>query len=234
MSDTAQDVFEIMRTTRPMRRLSPDPVPDELIERVLDAGTWAPNSLNAQPYRFLVMRDRESVAFFAERYDKAIKRGFAGLTLDPADSSPRARNIRVALSFGERMADVPVLLVICGVRDWPFAVPQDQRVGVPPPSYGSVYPCVQNMLLACRALGLGASLTTIHQLFEGELCAGPSRTTTGLSRCYRSVTRWAASAPWVGGRRVRSPGMLAGVRARQQHKDRHHDGHVDRGPLARG
>jgi nitroreductase len=171
MSDTAQDVFEIMRTTRPMRRLSPDPVPDELIERVLDAGTWAPNSLNAQPYRFLVMRDRESVAFFAERYDKAIKRGFAGLTLDPADNSPRARNIRVALSFGERMADVPVLLVICGVRDWPFAVPQDQRVGVPPPSYGSVYPCVQNMLLACRALGLGASLTTIHQLFEGELCA---------------------------------------------------------------
>ncbi len=171
MSEVVQDVFEIMRTTRPMRRLKPDPIPDELIERVLDAGTWAPNSLNSQPYRFLVVRERESVAFFAERYDKGIKRGFAGLTLDPADNSPRARNIRVALSFGERMADVPVLLVVCGVRDWPFGVPQDQRTGVPPPSYGSVYPCVQNMLLACRALGLGASLTTIHQLFEAELCA---------------------------------------------------------------
>ena len=64
---------------------------------------------------------------------------------------------------------VPVLLLVCGKRDWPFAVPTEQRVGHAPPSYGSVYPCVQNILLACRALGLGATLTTMHQMFEAEL-----------------------------------------------------------------
>ncbi len=169
MQNDSQGVFEIMRTMRPMRRLKPDPVPDALLERVLDAGTWAPNSLNSQPYRFLVIRDPDSKRFFAERYDRAIKEGFAGLELDPADASPRARNIRTAMSFGGRMADVPVLLVICGKRDWPFAVPPEARNGVAPPSYGSVYPCVQNILLACRAVGLGASLTTMHQVFEDEL-----------------------------------------------------------------
>lgn len=44
-------------------------------------------------------------------------------------------------------------LVICGVRDWPFRVPNEERVGPAPPDYGAVYPCVQNMLLACRAVG---------------------------------------------------------------------------------
>ena len=40
-----------------------------------------------------------------------------------------------------------------------------------PPNYGAIYPCVQNILLACRAVGLGAALTTMHQVFEEEMCA---------------------------------------------------------------
>ena len=67
------------------------------------------------------------------------------------------------------MPEVPLLILACGKRDWPFAVPEDMRVGLAPPSYGSVYPAVQNLLLACRGLGLGASLTTLHQMFESEL-----------------------------------------------------------------
>ena len=49
-------------------------------------------------------------------------------------------------------------------------MPQEERVGKAPPNYGAVYPCVQNILLACRAVGLGAALTTMHQVFEDELC----------------------------------------------------------------
>ena len=77
--------------------------------------------------------------------------------------------MRAALALGKRLKDVPVLLFICGVRDWPFAVSHSDRVGLAPPSYGSVYPCIQNILLGCRAKGLGASLTTMHQVFEKDM-----------------------------------------------------------------
>ncbi len=60
-------------------------------------------------------------------------------------------------------------MVVCGLRDWPFKVPEAERVGLAPPNFGAIYPCVQNILLACRAVGLGAALTTMHQVFEGEL-----------------------------------------------------------------
>ncbi|NIP98434.1 MAG: nitroreductase family protein [Akkermansiaceae bacterium] len=164
------DVFHTMSTMRPMRRLKPDPVPQELIDQVLEAGGWAPNSQNTQPYRFVVVRDAESREFFGARYDVALRKGFAGREPAEDDRSPQARNIRRALAFGKEVKDAPVHLIVCGKRDWPFAVPTEDRVGTAPPSYGSVYPCVQNILLACRALGLGASLTTMHQMFEGELC----------------------------------------------------------------
>ena len=61
------------------------------------------------------------------------------------------------------------MIFICGERDWPMAVAESDRVGLAPPSPASVYPCVQNILLGCRAKGLGASLTTMHQVFEAEL-----------------------------------------------------------------
>ena len=51
------ELFEIIRTTRAMRRLKPDPVPDALINRILEAGQCAPNGGNAQHWRFLVVKD---------------------------------------------------------------------------------------------------------------------------------------------------------------------------------
>jgi len=69
----------------------------------------------------------------------------------------------------DHLQDAPYLLLVCGERDWPFKVPAEERVGLAPPNYGAVYPCVQNILLACRAVGLGAALTTMHQVFEAEL-----------------------------------------------------------------
>jgi len=71
----------------------------------------------------------------------------------------------------DHMQDFPVLLLVCGERDWPFKVAKEDRVGLAPPNFGAVYPCVQNILLACRAVGLGAALTTMHQVFEDELHA---------------------------------------------------------------
>ncbi|MGR9090069.1 MAG: nitroreductase family protein [Gammaproteobacteria bacterium] len=167
--DDKQDIFHIMKTNRPMRRLKPDPVAQELLLEILDAASCAPNSMNTQPYKFLVVRERETKAFFGEHYDNAMKTRFARFMPDHKDNSRNARNIRTAMALGPRIKDVPVLLFVCGERDWPLAVPEAARVGLAPPSFGSVFPCVQNILLGCRAKGLGASLTTMHQVFEAEL-----------------------------------------------------------------
>ncbi len=163
--------FDLVGNVRAMRRLKPDPVPRELIERVLEAGVQAPSGQNKQPWAFLVLEGAEEKKWFAERYAQAIA-SRSGRRDGPApdDNSKLARQLRALTYQIEHMHESPVLVVVCGERDWPFRVPQEERVGLAPPNYGAVYPCVQNMLLACRALGLGAALTTMHQVFEAEMC----------------------------------------------------------------
>ncbi len=162
-------LFEAMHSMRAMRRLKPDPVPLEMIRKILDAGIRAPSGQNLQAWAFLVLQDPEGKKFFQERYHHSIVERFGNITPAAEDRSPMARMARAALYLAEHMHEAPVLLLVCGKRDWPFSVPAERRIGHAPPSYGSIYPGVQNILLACRGLGLGASLTTMHQMFEDEL-----------------------------------------------------------------
>jgi nitroreductase len=163
--------FDLVGNVRAMRRLKPDSVPDDLLWKVLEAGVQAPSGMNSQPWAFVVIRDAERKQWFAERYAAGIRSRFGDFEVPTEDDSPFARQAR-ALSYQvEHMHEFPVLLLVCGKRDWPFKVPEHERVGLAPPNYGAVYPCVQNILLACRAVGLGAALTTMHQVFEDELHA---------------------------------------------------------------
>jgi len=159
--------FEILDTTRAIKRLKSDPVPLELIRKVLDAGTKAPSGINSQPWEFLVVRDLTTKKWVQERYLRFATERFA----DAAKSAdtPHTRMLRTVMHLAEHLHEAPVLLFVCGHRDWPAAVPIATRLGKAPAPYGSIYPCVQNILLACRAVGLGASLTTIHHMFEAEL-----------------------------------------------------------------
>ncbi len=162
-------LFDTIHTMRAMRRLKPDPVPDELLKKVLAAGVCAPSGQNTQRWAFLVVTDPDGKRFFGERYDYWMRNRF-GDQLDTIDyDTPMGRTVKAAMHLSERMHEVPVLMFCCGKRDWPFVVPAEKRVGLAPPSYGSIYPAVQNVLLACRGLGLGASLTTMHQMFESEM-----------------------------------------------------------------
>lgn len=161
--------FDLVGNVRAMRRLKPDPVPLELLRKVLEAGVQAPSGMNSQPWAFLVVREAEGKRWFADRYRAAIESRFGALEIAGDDRSPGARMLRALFYQMEHMHEFPLLLLVCGKRDWPFRVPQQERVGLAPPNYGAVYPCVQNILLACRALGLGAALTTMHQVFEEEL-----------------------------------------------------------------
>jgi len=164
--------FDLVGQVRAMRRLKPDPVPLEMIRKVLQAGVQASSGGNEQPWRFIAIHAPEKRAWFGERYKSAIHSQLGHLlNPDPEDKSSSAGAARAVKYQADNMSQVPCILLVAGKRDWPFKVPESQRVGLAPPNYGSVYPCVQNILLACRSLGLGAALTTMHQMFEDELHA---------------------------------------------------------------
>jgi nitroreductase len=156
------DLFEIIRTTRSMRRLKPDPVPNELIQKILEAGVCAPSGGNMQRWRFLVVRDRkvkETVgALYKRAWDEHVAPRYR--SGDPAPGTSRERFERM-LAAAEYLAnhihEVPVWIVPCLEGATPTRT-----------SGSSIYPAVQNMLLAARALGLGATLTTLYLNFEKE------------------------------------------------------------------
>ena len=162
--------FDLVGNVRAMRRLKPDPVPEALLRKVLDAGVKAPSGQNKQPWSFLVIQDAAGRKWFAERYRAAIESRFGAVRV-PEGGTPLARELNALRYQIDHMHEVPLLLVVCGLRDWPFRVPPEERNGLAPPNYGAIYPCVQNILLACRAVGLGAALTTMHQVFEEEMQA---------------------------------------------------------------
>lgn len=170
MTTAEPGIFEVLHSTRAMKRLKPDPVPLELLRKVIDAGTRAPSGVNTQPWEFLVVRDAEAKKWIQERYLHFTTERFGTLVESlEGVGTPHARMLRTVMHLAEHLHEVPVLLFVCGHRDWPAVVPVEQRVGKAPAPYGSIYPCSQNILLACRALGLGASLTTMHHMFEAEL-----------------------------------------------------------------
>ncbi|MFN0089834.1 MAG: nitroreductase family protein [Acidimicrobiales bacterium] len=151
-------VFELMRTTRAMRRLSAEPVPDELIRRILEAGVCAANGANRQTWRFLVVKDRAVKAqvqkLYQRAFDEVVGPMYAASEPPPGVSPERyAAQHRAVAYLTEHFHEAPVWIVPCLEEAKPT-----------PWSGASIYPAVQNMLLAARALGLGATLTTRHLL----------------------------------------------------------------------
>jgi nitroreductase len=157
------DVFEIMQTTRAMRRLKPDPVPDELIVKILEAGSCAANGGNTQRWRFLVVKDpaiKKAVQVFYKRaFDKVVGPRYATSAPPPGVTAERYARQHSAVEYlTEHYHEAPVWIVAC-IED---KAPPNRAAGA------SIYPAVQNMLLAARALGLGSTLTTRHLLYEKE------------------------------------------------------------------
>jgi nitroreductase len=157
------DIFEIMHTTRAMRRLKPDPVPDVLIRKILEAGICAANGGNTQRWRFLVVKDpaiKKAVQVFYKRaFDNVIGPRYASSPPPPGVTAERYARQHAAVEYlTEHYHEAPVWIVAC-IED--NAKP-NRWAGA------SIYPAVQNMLLAARALGLGSTLTTRHLLYEEE------------------------------------------------------------------
>ena len=173
-------LFEVMYTARAMRWLKPDPVPDAMIERILEAGIQAPNAGNRQNWLFMVVRDAGQRSRLGEIYRRVSlwvlqRYQHAGR---PADQSAEEyqRMMQGGMHLYEHMRDAPVLLVPC-LRITPFELPDEipaqvrtaMREAAPWTAGGSIYPAIQNIILACRALGLGTVLTTNHTIAEEEI-----------------------------------------------------------------
>ena len=156
----ALPLLQGIRTARAIRRLRTDPVPRALIRKVCEAGTFAPSGGNRQPWVFVAVDELDKRRWIADRY-RPIFESYIAPALERAASADfpdrLRRNIKASIHLAEHLHEVPVLLFIAG---W-------KRRGEH--QLEAIYPCAQNVLLACRATGLGASFTTLHRSF-GEEC----------------------------------------------------------------
>jgi nitroreductase len=188
-------LFDVMWTCRAMRRLKPDPVPEELLLHLVEAGLHGPSGSNAQNWRFVIVRDRSQKEKIARIWQKAW--GFYTETFAVADLRPgetaesRLRMRKAADELAEKLVDVPALIFVCVARDEQLAKMMSSpstawkllrhfgpagmlRLAAAGPRTSGLadgstaYPAVQNILLAARGLGLGAVLTTQHFFVPGE------------------------------------------------------------------
>jgi nitroreductase len=153
-----EDVFEIVHRQRACRSFSDDPVDDDTVVRVLDAATFAPSAENRQPWVFIVVRDDARRSAIGALTRQAWEGG--GRTHSEGRLSPGLlADVETGAQGG--VAGAPVLIVVCG----------DTRLGDRRVLDASVFPAIQNLLLAATALGLGSSLTTLPLVFGGELAS---------------------------------------------------------------
>jgi len=174
------DVYEAMRTLRAVRRLRPDPIPDAVLERVLEAATWAPTGGNQQPWRIVLVREPAAKQRLGELYAASWRR-FSTVYEEriaqlPTEQQPAQRKMVAAGDYlADHFHDAPVLAVFC-FNPKMMAITDARLSRVSVVGGASVYPAVQNFLLACRAEGLGCVLTTLlceHEATVRELLAIP-------------------------------------------------------------
>ena len=184
-------IFELMHTMRAMRRLKPDPVPRALLEQLVAAATWAPSASNGQAYSYLIVTDRAQMAQLAVLWRKVADfyLPLAAKYSAPGMSAEQGLRVMAAVRYQEEhFAETPALIAACystgsprlsdlpslwrslrglGRRDgWMVArhLGRCKLLG----EAASIYPGVENLLLAARALGLGATLTVWHLFLEDD------------------------------------------------------------------
>ena len=163
------ELYQVMRTTPAVREFTDDPLPDEVLERMLDNVRFAPSGGNRQGVRVIVVRDRTTREMLAEltipgaqRYIAQLRNGESPWNpLHPCGVPPEAiRDIEVPAEMLAQYTQAPVLLVVCLDLEVVAASDQDlDRVGLI--SGASVYPFAWNILLAARNEGYGGTLTTM-------------------------------------------------------------------------
>jgi nitroreductase len=157
-------MLEAMMTQRAVRRVLPDPVDDAVVLKCIELALRAPTGANGQNWEFIVVKDRHIKEKLARRYRQAWKIYYGRVIRRiAARDESMAKTARAVQWQVDHFNEIPVLVVAClrlGAREGrvPYIpMPQVLASGY----FGSIYPSVQNLLLAARAMGLGASLITL-------------------------------------------------------------------------
>jgi nitroreductase len=159
------DFFDVVTTQRAIRRLKTDPIPDAALRQIMDAAICAPSGGNRQGWSFVVVRDPAKRARLGELYREAWSElmqvpYYRDAASAPPDS-PAGRMLASARHLGQHLGEAPVLILACIALD-PGAQPT-LTTGA------SIYPAVQNIMLAARALGIGSCITTIHRFRDAQV-----------------------------------------------------------------
>ncbi len=182
----------VMQTMRAMRRLKPDPVPEELLVGLCEAASWAPSASNAQAHSYLLVTERDQIARLEPLWRRIFDLYMSTVgRLPSATTAPdKQERMHKAIAYqADHFSQIPALIVVCysasaqGRRllsEWRGALSAGRSLSASEATIllrglkrssdlanaASVYPAVQNLLLSARALGLGATMTTWHLLLE--------------------------------------------------------------------
>jgi nitroreductase len=176
----SHDLYDVMSTLRAVRRLRPDAIPADVLDRVLQAACWAPTGGNMQPWRIIVVRSPEHKQALAEVYAPEWKtytefgrRRAERQQMPEADRAKLERTLAAGDHLAEHLAEAPVILLF--IADPAMMAITDKNLDrISMVGGGSVYTAVQNAMLACAAEGLGCTLTTLHCIREPEVQAALS------------------------------------------------------------
>jgi len=171
------ELYDVMRTTFAAREFTGDPLPDEVLVKILDHARFAPSGGNRQGWRVIVVRDRASKEQLAALSGLAAKRYAAQVqagenpwnTIDPTSvSAATIERTPAPARLTDPLRQAPVVLVVCVDLKVVASMDQDLgRVGIV--SGASVYPFAWNILLAARQEGFGGSITTLAVAQEPKL-----------------------------------------------------------------
>lgn len=159
------ELYAAMSTLRAVRKLRPDPIPDDVLKRVLTAATWAPTGGNHQGWRIVVVRNPDTKQkledlyrphwdAYAPNYERQME------SMPAAEKEKSARALVAAAYLSRHLHEAPVIAVFC-FNPGRMTITDAELDRPSVVGGGSVYPAVQNLLLACRNEGLGCVLTTL-------------------------------------------------------------------------
>jgi nitroreductase len=170
------DVFEAINTTRAVRRFTAEPVTDAEVMTCIRAATQGPSGGNIQPWQFLVVTDAATKRALGDvyrraydRYEPALQRSLPPFR-SPEHKASFERMARTSRHLAEHLGEAPVLVLFL-MPNISMTLQDDVGpldVGTP---FASVYPAVQNFMLAARGLGIGTTLTTVYRIYQDEVRA---------------------------------------------------------------
>jgi nitroreductase len=166
-------LYEAMSNLRAVRRLRSDPIPDAILHNILQAAAWAPSGGNVQPWRIVAVRDeakRQAIGdLYAPQWQRYAVDARAGLDTMQGDvRAKRERMLDACDHLGANMGSAPVILVFC-FNPKLMAITDANLDRPSVVGGGSVYPALQNAMLACVSEGVGCTLTTLLCFAEDEI-----------------------------------------------------------------